>query len=112
MIAKKEGAHGIITGSSLGQVASQTSANLMIEHYGIDFPIYHPLIGLDKNEIVEIARKIGTYDISIKPASCCGATPRYPSIHGRLEEIMSIDKQFNVKELAAHELEQANITIL
>lgn len=112
MIAKKEGAHGIITGSSLGQVASQTSANLMIEHYGIDFPIYHPLIGLDKNEIVEIARKIGTYDISIKPASCCGATPRYPSIHGRLEEIMNIDKQFNVKELAAHELERANITIL
>ncbi len=58
----------LITGSSMGQVASQTSENLMIEHFMIDFPIYHPLIGLDKNEIVEMARKIGTYDISVRPA--------------------------------------------
>lgn len=111
-IAKKENAHGIITGSSLGQVASQTSDNLMIEHYGIDFPIYHPLIGMDKNEIVELARKIGTYDISTKPASCCLAVPRHPSIHGRLEEIERIEKEFNLKELADKELQGASITIL
>jgi thiamine biosynthesis protein ThiI len=111
-IAKKENAHGIVTGSSLGQVASQTSDNMLIEHYGICFPIYHPLIGLDKNEIVELARKIGTYDISTKPASCCLAVPRHPSIHGRLEEIERIEKEFDVKELADKELKGASITIL
>jgi thiamine biosynthesis protein ThiI len=109
-IAKKEGAHGLITGSSLGQVASQTSDNLMLEHFMIDFPVYHPLIGLDKNEIVEIARKIGTYDISIRPASCCKAVPRHPSIHGRMEEIARIESEFDVEALARRELEGAIIT--
>ncbi len=111
-IAKKEGAHGLITGSSLGQVASQTSDNLMIEHYRIDFPIYHPLIGLDKNEIVEIARKIGTYDISVRPATCCKAVPRHPSIHGQLEEIERIEADFDMRALARRELEGAVVTTL
>ncbi|BAI62729.1 probable thiamine biosynthesis protein ThiI [Methanocella paludicola SANAE] len=111
-IAKKEGAHGLITGSSLGQVASQTSDNLMIEHYRIDFPIYHPLIGLDKNEIVEIARKIGTYDISVRPATCCKAVPKHPSIHGQLEEIERIEADFDMKALARRELDGAVMTTL
>jgi thiamine biosynthesis protein ThiI len=111
-IAKKEGAHGLVTGSSLGQVASQTSDNLMLEHFMIDFPIYHPLIGLDKNEIVEIARRIGTYDISIRPASCCKAVPAHPSIHGRMEEIARIESEFDVKALARRELEGAVVTRL
>lgn len=111
-IAKKENAHGLITGSSLGQVASQTSDNLMIEHYMIDFPIYHPLIGLDKNEIIEIARKIGTYDISVRPATCCKAVPKHPSIHGQLEEIERIETDFDMKALAQRELEGAIVTTL
>ncbi len=109
-IAKKEGAHGIVTGSSLGQVASQTSDNLMLEHFMIDFPVYHPLIGLDKDEIVEIARKIGTYDISIRPASCCKAVPPHPSIHGRMEEIARIESNFDMKSLARRELAGASVT--
>lgn len=111
-IAKREGAHGLVTGSSLGQVASQTSDNLMIEHYMIDFPIYHPLIGLDKNEIVEIARRIGTYDISIRPASCCKAVPPHPSIHGRMEEIARIETEFDMKALVEKELAGAAITAM
>jgi len=111
-IAKKEGAHGLITGSSLGQVASQTSDNLMIEHYLIDFPIYHPLIGLDKNEIVEIARKIGTYDISVRPATCCKAVPGHPSIHGQLAEIERIEAEFDMRALARRELEGSVVTTL
>lgn len=91
-LARKEGAHGIVTGSSLGQVASQTSENMMIEHHGIDFPIYHPLIGMDKNEIVELARRIGTMDISTKPATCCSAVPKHPAIHGRLEEVKKLEE--------------------
>jgi len=111
-IARSEGAHGLITGSSLGQVASQTSDNLLLEHFMIDFPVYHPLIGLDKNEIVEIARQIGTYDISVRPASCCKAVPPHPSIHGRMEEIARIESEFDVKGLARRELEGAVVTRL
>jgi thiamine biosynthesis protein ThiI len=111
-IARDEGAHGLVTGSSLGQVASQTSDNLLIEHFMVDFPIYHPLIGLDKNEIVEIARKIGTYDISVRPATCCKAVPTHPSIHGQMEEIVRIEAEFDVKEMARRELEGAVVTII
>ncbi len=111
-IARKENAHGLITGSSMGQVASQTSDNLMIEHFMIDFPIYHPLIGLDKNEIVEIGRKIGTYDISVRPASCCKAVPPHPSIHGRMEEIERIETDFDVKSLVQRDLNGARVTYI
>lgn len=111
-IAKRGGAHGIITGSSLGQVASQTSDNLMIEHYMIDFPIYHPLIGFDKDEIVALARRIGTYDISVRPASCCRAVPAHPSIHGRLEEVKRIEGEFDVDGLVEKELAGAAVTML
>jgi thiamine biosynthesis protein ThiI len=112
-IAKKEGAHGIITGSSLGQVASQTSENLMIEHLGIDFPVYHPIIGFDKNEIIDIAKNIGTLEISVKQASCCGAVPRYPAIHGRIEEVKKMDAgQVNFDEMVKEDLERAIVTFI
>ncbi len=111
-IARRENAHGLVTGSSLGQVASQTSDNLMIEHATIDFPIYHPLIGLDKTEIMEYARKIGTYDISIRPATCCKAVPAHPSIHGRLEEIARIEADFDMAALVEKELAGAVLTTI
>ena len=63
-IMKKEKASGIITGSSLGQVASQTAANMYAEVYQLSIPVYRPLIAFDKIEIMDMARKIGTYDIS------------------------------------------------
>ncbi|MCD1293760.1 tRNA 4-thiouridine(8) synthase ThiI [Methanocella sp. CWC-04] len=112
-IAKKEGAHGIITGSSLGQVASQTSENLLIEHHGIDFPIYHPLIGLDKNEIVDMAQRIGTLDISVRPAMGCQAVPKHPAIHGRIEEIMKMEsEQVDFDKMIGDALSRARITIM
>jgi thiamine biosynthesis protein ThiI len=107
-IAQREGAHGIITGSSLGQVASQTSENMLAESYDVCFPVYHPLIGLDKEEIMTIAKKIGTHDISIRKAGGCQAVPRYPSIHGRLEEVVRMEKeQLDFDELVRYEVENA-----
>jgi thiamine biosynthesis protein ThiI len=107
-IADKEKAHGIVTGSSLGQVASQTSDNMLAEVYDVDFPLYHPLIGLDKEEIVNISKKIGMFDISIQKAMGCKAVPRYPSIHGRLEEVIKMEKkQFDFDELINYEVENA-----
>lgn len=107
-IAQHEHAHGIITGSSLGQVASQTSENMLAESYDVCFPVYHPLIGLDKEEIMTIAKKIGTHDVSIRKAGGCQAVPRYPSIHGRLEEVVHMEKeQLDFDELVRYEVENA-----
>ncbi len=107
-IAQREGAHGIITGSSLGQVASQTSENMLAESYDVCFPVYHPLIGLDKEEIMTIAKKIGTHDISIRKAGGCQAVPRYPSIHGHIEEVVRMEnEQLDFDELVRYEVENA-----
>lgn len=97
-----EEAHGIITGSSLGQVASQTSQNMLAGMYGMEYPIYHPLIGLDKLEITELARKIGTFEPSTKPATCCMAVPEYPSTAAKLEEVIEAEKQINVPLLVEY----------
>jgi thiamine biosynthesis protein ThiI len=87
---------GFVTGDSLGQVASQTAENLRTIHAAADRPIYAPLIGSDKTEIVALARRIGTYDVSIRPhADCCSfliaphpATSSKPSAIARLEEAL------------------------
>lgn len=98
-ILKLEGAHGIITGSSLGQVASQTSQNMLAEMYGMEYPIYHPLIGLDKLEITDIARKIGTLGPSTKPTTCCMAVPEYPSTAAKPQEVLDAEKLIDVPSL-------------
>lgn len=98
-VLKLEEAHGIITGSSLGQVASQTSQNMLAENYGMEFPIYHPLIGLDKLEITDIARKIGTFEPSTRPATCCMAVPEYPSTAAKPQEVIEAEAQIDVPDL-------------
>ncbi len=98
-VLKLEEAHGIITGSSLGQVASQTSQNMLAEMYGMEYPIYHPLIGLDKLAITNIARKIGTLGPSTKPATCCMAVPEYPSTAAKPQEVIKAEKLIDVPSL-------------
>lgn len=87
-LAKNEKAFAIVDGSSLGQVASQTLPNILATHYSTSIPILSPLIGLDKVEIEKIAKKIGTYDISIIPESNCSAVPRYPETHAQLSLVL------------------------
>ncbi|MBQ3620910.1 MAG: tRNA 4-thiouridine(8) synthase ThiI, partial [Methanosarcinaceae archaeon] len=80
-IRRRIKASGIITGSSLGQVASQTAANMEAEIYGLSMPLYHPLLSYDKQEIVDIARMIGTYDISTRPSGPdCTIVPEKPEV--------------------------------
>lgn len=69
-VAQERKAFGIITGESLGQVSSQTPENLLAINHTIDFPIYRPLIGMDKDEITDIARKIGTFPVTSKGEFC------------------------------------------
>jgi len=112
-IAEKVGAHGIITGSSIGQVASQTSNNMLAEIYDVDFPIYHPLIGLDKDEIVALSKKIGMFDISIQKAMGCKAVPKHPSIHGHLEEVVRMEKElFVFDDLVKYEIDNSRWVII
>ncbi|WP_461866499.1 7-cyano-7-deazaguanine synthase [Thermococcus sp.] len=89
-IGHKIGAKAIITGDSLGQVASQTLDNLLIISTASDLPILRPLIGLDKEEIVRIAKEIGTFEISIEPEEPCPFVPRYPIVRGSLGEFLKI----------------------
>ncbi|MFH1424717.1 MAG: 7-cyano-7-deazaguanine synthase [archaeon] len=98
-IAKKEKAIAIMTGENLGQVASQTLDNLIVNHAAVKLPVLTPLLGFDKEEIVQIAKKIKTYNHSIAPTSGCSAVPRYPLTHARIEQIQEEERNVNVKKL-------------
>ena len=88
-IARLEGAKAIVTGESLGQVASQTLENIAAVNEMVSLPVLRPLIGSDKQEIIERAHEIGTYDISCETApDCCTLfMPRAPETHARLEAV-------------------------
>lgn len=108
-IMKKEGASGIITGSSLGQVASQTAANMHAEIYQLSIPIYHPLIAFDKSEIMDIARRIGTYDISTRPAGSCTAVPERPEVKAKYDLIVLEEKRLDIETMVSEALRAANV---
>ena len=99
-IARKEGALGLVTGESLGQVASQTLENLLVTNSVVSLPVYRPLIGMDKQEIIEEARKIGTYDISIQPyGDCCSLfVPKHPETKAKVEDIEKVEADLEVKK--------------
>ena len=106
-IAKKEKAKALITGESLGQVASQTLGNIAsIESIGT-IPILRPLIGLDKQEIMDLARQYGTYDISILPdQDCCSLfVPKNPSTNAKREYLEKEEKNLNVDDLLKEALD-------
>ena len=98
-IAKKEHADAIVMGDSLGQVASQTLQNIRVVEQAVSIPILRPLIGFDKEDTIQIAKKIGTFDLSISPANGCGAVPVKPSTQARLEQILTEEQKINVDEL-------------
>ena len=88
------GAKGIVTGESLGQVASQTLDNLLVlTDAASDIPVYRPLIGYDKEDTIRIAREIGTFTESISPASGCLAVPKGPSTKAKLDTIREIERK-------------------
>jgi thiamine biosynthesis protein ThiI len=109
LVARRENAHGIVTGSSLGQVASQTSQNMLTEARGLDCPLYHPLIGMDKSEITALARRIGTFDISTRAVTPCGAVPRYPIIRADAKALEQVEERLDMGELAREALRRAEV---
>ena len=110
-IARREGAKALVTGESLGQVASQTLDNLAVIEEAVEIPILRPLIGSDKEEIVQQARALGSYEISILPdQDCCSLfVPRHPATFSTLEEVRQAESQLPVAALVRTAMEQVEI---
>ncbi len=108
-IARAERALGLVTGDSVSQVASQTLHNLAAIDHGLDVPVYRPLAGDDKLEIMRLARQIGTYQISCEPfEDCCPRfMPRAPAIFSRPEELVRAETVLDIEGLVTLGLESA-----
>jgi len=100
-IAKKENCQAIITGESLAQVSSQTLPNIKIIEEKIKIPIFRPLIGMDKEEIIDLAKKIKTFQISIRPQEdCCTLfVPKHATAQGRIEVVKELEKRLEIKKM-------------
>jgi thiamine biosynthesis protein ThiI len=110
-IVHVERALGMVTGDSVSQVASQTLHNLAAIDYGMDIPIYRPLAGDDKMEILRLARQIGTYKISCEPfEDCCPRfMPRAPAIFSNPAELSAAESKLDVEALVTMGLEAASV---
>ena len=99
--ALKEKAHVIITGESIGQVASQTLESMKVINSVVKLPVVRPLSCLDKTEIIDIAKKIGTYETSILPyEDCCTIfVPEHPVIKPKEEKCIDDEKTFDYESL-------------
>ena len=94
-------AHAIINGESIGQVASQTLKSMQVINEAVKMPVIRPVACLDKLEIIDISKKIDTYDISILPyEDCCTVfVPKHPIINPNLEHCLEMEANFNYEEL-------------
>ena len=100
-VAKRCGAKALVTGESLGQVASQTMDAMTVTGQVVDIPVLRPVVGMDKEEIVQISRKIGTYDTSILPyEDCCTVfTPRHPRLRPTVEEAEAAEAGLDIEAM-------------
>ncbi|BFH72623.1 tRNA 4-thiouridine(8) synthase ThiI [Sulfurisphaera javensis] len=94
-LAKEINAYSITTGESLSQVSSQTMKNLFVTEYNINIPIFRPLIGFDKQEIIELSRKIGTYEYSSKMPEYCAISSK-STTSAKLEEVIKAEEEANI----------------
>lgn len=106
-IAGRNGAKAIVTGENLGQVASQTMEAMASTQSVIDMPVLQPLIGMDKEEIITLARRIGTFETSILPyEDCCTVfTPRHPKTHPKLNEVAAAEAVLDIDALVDEAVE-------
>ena len=106
-IAKHDGCGALITGENLGQVASQTMEAMAVTGAVVDIPIFMPLIGFDKEEIVTVARKIGTMETSILPyEDCCTVfTPKHPKTKPTLGQLLNVEKALARESLIQRAME-------
>lgn len=112
-VAKKEGAEAIVTGEIIGEHASQTLRNLRVENTVLkDVCVLRSLIGLSKVEVEHLARKIGTFEVSIRPGLCCSAPPPQPRTRAKLEEIETAEERLDIENMVKRDLKGAEVSRL
>lgn len=113
-IAREEGAQALITGESLGQVASQTLEALAVTNDAVSMPVFRPLIGFDKDEIMDVARRIGTYETSILPyEDCCTVfVPKHPVTKPKLDELRASEAAVDFTEMIEKALENTEVMVI
>ena len=115
-VAKKNKCQALITGESLGQVASQTIESLVVTNSSVKMPVFRPLVGLDKSEIIKISQDIDTFETSILPfEDCCTVfVPKHPVTKPKLEDIEKSEELYDEKKLidkAIENMETVDIKI-
>ncbi len=107
LIAKRENAKALLTGESLGQVASQTLENIQAINEAAELPILRPLIGTDKEDIINEARRIGTFEISSAPyEDCCSLfVPKHPETRAKLKDVLSEEEKLDIEKIIKEAVE-------
>ncbi len=113
-VARRNHCHALITGESLAQVASQTMRAIEVTDSAVNMPVYRPCIGLDKEEIIQISRKINTFETSILPyEDCCTVfTPRHPKTRPELERVLEEENKLDFKALCDEAYETLNTYVI
>jgi len=112
-IAMENGHQAVVTGDNLGQVASQTLENLTVVDDASELTIFRPLLTYDKREIIALAQRVGTYELSIQPyKDCCSLIARHPETRAKLPEVLEAEKALPVEQLVERSLkEMAVLTV-
>ncbi len=112
-IATKEKCLALVTGESLGQVASQTMENMFATDSAVNFPVFRPLIGMDKKAIIEKAKEIDTYNISIQPHDdcCVRFMPKKPETRAKMPEVKLAEKSLSVQKIVSDSIKNAETII-
>ncbi len=113
-VAGEQNCHVLVTGESLGQVASQTLQALCVTDDAAGVPVFHPLIGMDKEEIIRVSRKIDTFDTSILPYDdCCTVfTPRHPKTQPELDKVIAQENNLDVEPLIEEAWKTRNTVVI
>ena len=113
-IAKQNECNALITGESLGQVASQTMESIVCTDAVCEMPVFRPLIGMDKTEIMDMAKRIGTYETSILPyeACCTVFTPRHPVTKPKLDTMPKAESKLDIEALVKEAVEGTELVIV
>ena len=108
-LADKEKADFLITGESLGQVASQTLHNMTVVDKAVKIKIMRPLLSMDKKDIMDIAKEIGTYDISRQSTICCAFVPGRPATKSTLQQMEKQEAGIDINKIIKERLKAAKI---
>lgn len=114
IIARKNNCQALVTGESIGQVASQTMESLCVTDMVANMPVFRPLIGMDKHEVVDIAKKIGTYETSILPyEDCCTVfVAKHPKTRPQMKDVEHAEANLEIDDLIKKAVEETEVIII